>query len=933
MTDLQRDPRKQYVLDKRICKDLSVTQKLYHPECRKEATKERAINPKPPKPKPKPKPNVPDLPPEPSIPYSFRVQNYQYNYRQGQSYNPILIGATTGALTGALAGEAIRYARAPPEGYTRVPTEEPRGGDIEMGEIGREPRPSARTFDELARRRSSLRFRSMRLPPDERFSPDAEEFGTGDINQPLQQEPMFDPRTGRILQTRSVGGLRYRRVLTEEPQEPTEIEMTETPAPSSIPMEEPLQEVPLNETQTVVQSRIPRLFPRAKPPSMAPPKAPTQLSVKPSQASETELTQAEANKAELISDLNNLVNESKAQQASISQAEAKLSATEVQEAGGVTTNVEYENIKSIREGDIQAQEATELEEAEGDTTADSGIELTDSTNVDLSPEDTLDTAVAEGAESGILSALKDPKNYTRPIAFLGSLAVGAGVGAGIGAVTHAVVSSADSGTNENIASEEQRQANNNKISSIITNQITNPTEYSPYAVIGNILNGVLAGNRKAIQFAGIPNTGIMTASDIKSSISSVNNELSKVDKGSQEYTELSALSSALTQASTSNSIGGEGNVVSYINSQGKSEIAFPLSKSQLATAIKVYQQNPNAFKGVDTTKLQIMGLNPKMSLGEAGATKTNIGYIPTTAIDPYQGFKNVTWNAGAGGGKNWAYFYTAKNRSTTFSSNSDIDTSAVPDTQQETLLNNNYISQVETIINAQTNPQVKAYLQYELDTFKYKIGDLPNPPTPVPKPEATPAMSAELTQLTDNLAKAKADLASIQTSIATQKSLVNTATTKVGDITQSISTQTAQQKAQANAVYQRQLQSYHTQVNAYNQQVAKNIDAEEAQTASYNISYARATNTPLNAPVGRYLTVSQIKSFQNQLASGQIKTTGVTPITTLAPTGISTSASGSPIVSQNALKTVPTTSTASASTAPVASSAPTASSAPAIPVN
>ena len=57
--------------------------------------------------------------------------------------------------------------------------------------------------------------------------------------------------------------------------------------------------------------------------------------------------------------------------------------------------------------------------------------------------------------------------------------------------------------------------------------------------------------------------------------------------------------------------------------------------------------------------------------------------------------------------------------------------------------------------------------------------------------------------------------------------------------------------------------------------------------------------------MGRYLTNTQIQSFQSQLASGQIKTTGVSPITTLSPTGISTSASGSPVVNQNALKTVP----------------------------
>jgi len=939
MTSLQRDPRKQYVLDKRNCKDLSITQKLYHPECRKEASAEKAINPKPtptpkpkPKPKPKPTPNVPDLPPEPAIPYSFTVPNYQYNYRQGQSYNPIITGATTGGLAGVMTGEAIRYTRAsPPNGYSRVATEDP---DIEMGDEGeaRPParggrytrvptddpnRPSARGLTEgdvdrprftvgqrgsyYARRlRTGARITPRDLPADEGFTVAEEDrFERPQrftVPRPNVRSRISDIQVRRYRQfaegmrtemdTPSSSGLRFRgRGLGDEitftnPEE----EGLELPSLRDIPLDTPAPSRPL------ITSRIPFIsqMPRANPPKLPAPSSSTRMLSQ----SEAELSQSRASASQLTDDLDSLITQSKAEQSSIGQAEAKLSTAESMEAGGVTANVEQANIASIRTQDIQAQEGTELAEAEGDTTADAGIDTTPDTNVDLSPEDTVDTAVAEGAESGILSALKDPKNYSRPIALLGGLAVGAGVGAGVGAISNAIVNSADKGTNENIAEQAQRQANNDKIGSIITNQITNPMEYSPYAVAGNIVQGIFVGNRKAQTFAGLSNTGVMTSEDITNTLSSVNDELKKADKGTEKYSQLSALSSALTQASTSQ-YGGFGKVISYTNSQGNSEIAFPLTSSQIATAIKVYQQNPNAFKGVDTTKLQIMGLNPAMSLGLTGATKTSIGYIPTKRID------GASWTSGAGGG-NWSDFYLGKSTvgSKMFNSNSDINTLAVPDSQQETILNDNYISQVDTIINAQTNPQVKAYLQYELDTFKYKIGYLPTPPKPVPKPEATPAMSEELTELSDNLAREKGDLADLQTSISNQQSLINTANTKISDITQSISTEKAQQQSQ-------QLQSYQTQVNAYNQQVAQNIDVAEGQTASYNIAYARATNTPLNAPVGRYLTNTQIQSFQSQLASGQIKTTGVSPITTLSPTGISTSASGSPVVNQNALKTVP----------------------------
>jgi len=44
---IQRDPRKSYALKTRNCDKLSITQKLYHPECRKQATIETPINPRP----------------------------------------------------------------------------------------------------------------------------------------------------------------------------------------------------------------------------------------------------------------------------------------------------------------------------------------------------------------------------------------------------------------------------------------------------------------------------------------------------------------------------------------------------------------------------------------------------------------------------------------------------------------------------------------------------------------------------------------------------------------------------------------------------------------------------------------------------------------------------------------------------------------------
>ena len=926
MTSLQRDPRKQYVLDKRNCKDLSITQKLYHPECRKEATVERPINPKPkpkpqpqpkPQPKPKPRPNVPDLPPEPGIPYSFKVSDYPFNYRQGQSYNPLITGMTTGALAGVMVGEAVRYARAsPPDGYSRVATEDPdrpSARRLTEGDVDRPRFTAGQRGSYYGRRLGNIaRITPRDLPADEGFNVEEEDRFERPPPRYTIPRPNTRARVSDIQSERQLG--RYRSVSTEEGVRSTSLDFapssaglrfrgrgmttadditftnieegTELPEMSNVP----LQTSQLPTTRAPIQSRIPfwSQLPRAKPPTAPPPSSSTAFTDDPviSQG-EIELRESKAKATTLSNDLDNMLTQQKADQSAVTQAEAKLTQAESMETAGTEIQTDTSDLATIRTADIQAQAEADIIQAEGAT--DSASPATES--ADITPDEGADTAVAEGAEAGAESALKDPKSYTRPIALLGGLAVGAGVGAGVSAISQALVNSADSGTNENIAEQAQRQANNNQISSIITGQITNPMEYSPYAVVANIVGGIFAGSQKASTFGGIPNTGIMTSDDIKNTLTQVNNELSKATAGSSQYNSLSALSSALTNASKKPN-GGIGNVIAYTNAQGQSELGFPLTKPQLATAIKVYQQNPNAFKGVDPTKLQIMGLSPEMTKGIAGATQTSIGYIPTIRID------GATWTSGAGGG-NWTDFYTSVIGKGAFNSNSDVDTSAVPDTQQETILNDNYISQVDTIIDAQTNPQVKAYLQYELDTFKYKIGYLPTPPTPVPKPVADPAMSAELTELQNNLAREKGNLQATQESIQTQTSLVNTANTKISSLTTQLTTE--QQQAQAQ-----QMASYRTQVSAYNQQVAQNIDKAEGETASYNIAYARATNTPLLAPTGQYITPSQRQAFQAQLASGQIKTTGVTPITTLAPTGITTSASGSPVVNQNALKTTST---------------------------
>jgi hypothetical protein len=558
------------------------------------------------------------------------------------------------------------------------------------------------------------------------------------------------------------------------------------------------RDVPLEEPAP--EPQLQRVFPRANPPPEAP-TAPSGIS----SASEAELNEAEASRTQLTSDLDDLISQSKAQQASVNQAEEQI--TQVEGEDTATTEAEL--------GDAEAMEGEVSTEAE---LGEAGMQA-------------LDTA--EGAEVAGEAGIE-------------------GAEGGFGALEAGVVETAGG---EEVAGAGPEDP--------IADVVAGAT-----LAIGTIGVGIasLFGAGRPAQYKNISGTSMMSSGDIANALTKVKAQLATQTAGSPTYNGLLALQNSLTNNTT---------VVSFNDPQGKPDIAVPLSTPQLATAIKVYQQNPNAYLGMSPTKLQILGLSPEMSKGSAGATQTSIGFIPTLRSD------GATWTSGAGGG-NWTDFYTTKGQSI-FSSNSSIDTLAVPDAQQQKQMNDNYITKVSQIIDNESDPSVKAYLNYQLDVFKYNNGYIPDKPPVVPKP--TGASSPQISQLTDALNNKRAQLQIIQNSINTKQSIIDGINTQISGI-----------NAQNQLNSQQQLQSYQTQANAYNQKVAQNIETSEQQTAGLNIFYARATNTPLNAGVGRYLTNTQIQSFQNQLATGQITTTGVNPIASVPAPVISTTASGSPIV-------------------------------------
>lgn len=795
MTSIQRDPRKQYVLNKRQCKDLSITQKLYHPECMKEANKEISINPKP---FPKPR-KIPSLGPTPPIPYSFQpAGSFEYSPSRGVNKELATAGAVV-AGAGIAGGSYLirRGLRATPreDGYRRVPTSEQ---EIEMRDL--------------------RRVTNMEEGIEEEAGTEMRELGG---------------RSSEVARP-SESGLRRRLPrTTEEPIEP----MEETPLMEDVPLEDPVE---------LVQSRIPNLNSLRR--LLRMPEAPTEQASITTQASEIELQEANASRTAIEQELDDLITQSVAETGGITEAEQAVETLQGEgTAGADVAGLETELTTFRSTAEIEAMEEGTFE-TEGLVDTGAGVFFGGAGSAEAGAE-----AVAE-AGTGALEAT----------------GVEAGAEGGFAGLEGGVLTATGG---EEVAGGGPED--------IPMDVIAGAT-----LIFGTIGVGIasLFGAGKPKKYKGISGTAVMSGKDVDKALKSVQDKLKTETRGTPTYNSLMALNNALSTAKTNKT-----DVVSFKDAGGKPDISVPLSSAQLATAIKVYQKNPNAYKGMDKTKLEVMGLSPVMAQGEDGAIKTSSGtYIPKTSPDgkPFTNVGNIT------------NFYTANNRKNTFTNVDNIDSLAVPDSAQKKQIDDSYIARATSIINAETDPAVKKYLNYELNLFKYNNGYTPNKPTPVPRPTLSTEQQAKMTQLTDELTNRRRHLTAIQNSINNKQSILDGIKTNINNIK-------AQDQERAKTVYREQLENYHTQANAYNQRLAQNLQMSEQRTASANIMYARATNTPLNAPIGKYLTQSQIQTFNHQLQSGQIKTTGVVPLTSVTPPTIKTRANGSPIVNPNALQTVP----------------------------
>jgi hypothetical protein len=146
--------------------------------------------------------------------------------------------------------------------------------------------------------------------------------------------------------------------------------------------------------------------------------------------------------------------------------------------------------------------------------------------------------------------------------------------------------------------------------------------------------------------------------------------------------------------------------VTYKDSKGNQQLAFSLTNTQLAKAIKTYQVNPDAFKGLDSTQLEIMGLNPNMSKGASGAkglAKNGVN-IPSGSYDS----KNIANN------------YLASNRQNAIVGqagiNEGFNKAILPQEQKA------YETQMETAINNASNANTKQQIITQYSAWRASIG-------------------------------------------------------------------------------------------------------------------------------------------------------------------------------------------------------------------
>lgn len=281
----------------------------------------------------------------------------------------------------------------------------------------------------------------------------------------------------------------------------------------------------------------------------------------------------------------------------------------------------------------------------------------------------------------------------------------------------------------------------------------------------------------------------------------------------------------ITQA-VNNSLKGNGEppvMYSYKDANGKKQSGFsiPLTKQQIAQAIQVYRSNPDAFKGIPKPALAIMGLNSSMTLGKDGATQLSDGtYVPKNMATSHDlPTSSPVSEAGFSSTNNTnaylSYALRKKNGITSDPTKTYFD-SNIPSTgstasQQTQQAQQAYISSVQSQISSESNPQIKQYMTYQLNLWKYNQGLTSTKPTAV-APPLTPAEQQKVQQYQQ---QRQSQIASYRRQLQqeqTQETANQNALTHARNALASIANQ--QQVNQYNANLMQSLQSYSNQVHS-----------------------------------------------------------------------------------------------------------------------
>jgi len=220
--------------------------------------------------------------------------------------------------------------------------------------------------------------------------------------------------------------------------------------------------------------------------------------------------------------------------------------------------------------------------------------------------------------------------------------------------------------------------------------------------IGQLIGGAIEAHDKYVanEFNKMSGTQKLSDTQLQGMISKLNIDQANAKNNKQ----ITAIQKQIDQLNNVIKSGQQG--VVYTDANGNQQIAFTLSNADLSKAIKTYQTNPNAFKGLDATQLEIMGLNPSMAKGSGGAKgfDKNGVYTPKGSYDT----KNIANN------------YLAPNRQNTIKGQSGINSGfneAITPQAKDA-----YEKQFEDKINSTTNSADKTALTLQYNAWRASQG-------------------------------------------------------------------------------------------------------------------------------------------------------------------------------------------------------------------